>query len=167
MVSSRWVAEMSLKTMERTFNMRKFTKYFATAFALIALFGLTGCERTLSGTEKDAVLAFSEATVDNLLDGWTANKYAVFSRDFDTDMQKRIPATQFTDLKQEIDNKLGSHISRQVDSVTQADEFYVVTYQAKFEQEKAVEITVAFHISNQSVAFLSFESEDYSWSAWE
>jgi hypothetical protein len=147
--------------------MRKVTKYFVTAFALIALLGLTGCERILSGTEKDAALAFSEATLDNLLHGWTANRYAVFSRDFDTDMQERIPATNFADLKQEIDNKLGNYISRRVDQVTQADEFYVVTYQAKFKQEKAVKITVAFHISNQSIAFLSFESEKYSWSAWE
>jgi hypothetical protein len=113
------------------------------------------------------VLAFSEATVDNLLEGWTANNYPVFSRDFDTDMQEEIPATKFADLKQNLDNKLGNYISRQVDQVTQADEFYVVTYQAKFEQEEVVKITVAFHISNQSIAFLAFDSEKVSWSTFQ
>jgi len=158
---------LSLKIMEKTFNMRKITRYFATAFVLISLFGLTACERILSGTKKDAVLAFSESTVDNLLEGWTANNYAVFSRDFDTDMQEEIPATNFADLKQDLDNKLGNFISRRVDQVTQADEFYVVTYQAKFEQEEAVKITVAFHISTQSIAFLAFNSEKLSWSTFQ
>lgn len=147
--------------------MSKVTKFFVTVFVLIALSGLTACERILSGAEKDAVLAFSESTVDNLLGGWTANNYAVFSRDFDTDMQEEIPATNFADLKQNLDNKLGNFISRRVDQVTQADEFYVVTYQAKFEQGEAVKITVAFHISTQSIAFLAFNSEKLSWSTFQ
>jgi hypothetical protein len=153
--------------MDRTFDMRKVTKCFVITFVLILLFGLTGCERILSGTEKDAVLAFSEASVDNLLDGWIASNYAVFSRDFDTDMQDEISAAKFLDLKQSIDDQLGNYISRRVDQVTHADEFYVVTYRAKFEQEEAVKISVAFHRSNQSIAFLAFDSEKVSWSTFQ
>ena len=156
-----------IKFMERTFNMRKVTKYFVTAFVLISLFWLTACERILSGTEKNTVLAFSETTVENLFAGWTASNYTMFSRDFDTDMQEEIPATNFVALKQDLDNKLGNYISRRVNQVTQADEFYVVTYQAKFEQEEAVKITVAFHISDQSIAFLAFDSEKVSWSTFQ
>ena len=147
--------------------MRKGTKCFVTAFVLIALFWLTACERTLSGTEKDAVLAFSETSVDNLLEGWKANNYSVFSRDFDIDMQEEITATKFKDLKQDLNNKLGNYISRRVDQVTQADEFYVVTYQAKFEHEEAAKITVAFHISNQSIAFLAFDTGKVAWSTFQ
>ena len=147
--------------------MRKVMKYFVTVFVLILLLGLTACERILSGAEKDAVLAFSESTMDNLMDGWTADQYAVFSRDFDADMQEKIPAAHFAGMKQNLDNRFGNYISRQVDQVTQADEFYVVTYQAEFEQAEAVNVTVAFHISDQSIAFLSFASETYVWSAWE
>jgi hypothetical protein len=113
------------------------------------------------------VLSFSEATVNNLLAGWTANNYSVFSRDFDTDMQEEIPAVNFTALKQDLDNILGNYISRRVDQVTQADEFYVVTYQAQFEQEDAVKITVAFHRSDQSIAYLAFDSEKVSWSTFQ
>ena len=145
----------------------KITKYFATVFVLTALFGLSACERNLSGAEKDSVLAFSEASVDNLLEGWTANNYAMFSGDFDTDMLEEIPATTFANLKENLDNYLGNYISRRVDQVTQADEFYVVTYQAEFEQEEAVKITVAFHISDQSIAFLAFDSEKVSWSTFQ
>src|SRR5512134_1422416 len=152
----------SMKFRKRTLQMKKAKKYFVTALVLIALFSLTACERMVSGKEKTAVLAFSEPTVDNLFAGWIASDYAVFSRDFDTDMQEEIPAASFAALKQDLDNKLGNYISRRVDQITQADEFYVVTYQAQFEQEDAVKITVAFHRSDQSIAYLAFDSEKVS-----
>jgi hypothetical protein len=147
--------------------MSRVTKQFVTAFVLIALFWLTACERIVSGSEKNAVLAFSEPAVDNLFAGWTANAYEVFSRDFDTDMQEEIPATGFATLKQDLDNKLGNYISRTVDRVTRQDEFYVVDYQGIFEQEEQVKITVAFHASDRSIAFLAFDSERVSWSTFQ
>jgi hypothetical protein len=144
--------------------MRKATQYFLAAFALIALIWLTACERILSGTEKNTVLAFSESATDNLFTGLTANDYAIFSRNFDSDMEEEIPVTTFAALKQDLDNKLGNYLSRRVDQVTQSDEFYVVDYQAKFEQDEAVKITVAFHASDHSIASFAFNSEKVSWS---
>ena len=146
--------------------MKKNAVFFIVALVLSALTLLTACEKELSGTEKTAVLAFSEAATDNLLAGLTANDYAAFSRDFDTDMYEEIPATDFPAWKQELDNQLGNYLSRQVDRVSQADEFEVVVYQAKFEQEEQVTITVAFH-SDHSIAFLSFDSEGFSWSTFQ
>jgi hypothetical protein len=142
--------------------MRKAANYLVTASVLVSLFWLTACERILSGTKKDAVLAFSEGTIDNLLAGLTANDYAVFSRDFDPSMQEAIPATNFAGLKEDLDNEFGNYISRRVDQVIQSDEFYVVVYQAKFEQEESVEIRVAFH-ANHSIAFLAFDSGKVLW----
>lgn len=144
--------------------MKKAKEYFVTALVLIALFSLTACERMVSGKEKTAVLAFSEPTVDNLFAGWIASDYAMLSRDFDTDMQEEIPAANFSALKQDLNNKLGNYISRSVDQVTRQDEFYVVDYQAKFEQEEPVKITVAFHASDHTIAFLAFDSGKVSWS---
>jgi len=147
--------------------MRKSIKYFVTVFVLVALFSLTACERIVSGTEKDAVLAFSETTMDNLFAGWAANDYAVFSRDFDTDMQEEIPATGFATWEQDFEDKLGTYISRKVDRVARSDEFYVVDYQAKFSHEEPVKITVAFHASDHSIAFVAFDSETVAWSTFE
>jgi hypothetical protein len=147
--------------------MRNSTKHFFTAFFLISLLWLTACERLVSGTEKNDVLAFSEPTMDNLLAGWITNDYAMFTRDFDTDMQEEIPATGFAALKQDLDDKLGNYISRRVDRVARSDEFYVVDYQAKFGLEEPVKITVAFHASDQSIAFLAFDSEKVSWSTFQ
>lgn len=148
--------------------MRKITRYFIVALFLSALVWLTACERILSSTEKAAVLAFSEAATDNLFAGLTANDYTAFSRDFDTDIHEEIPATNFADWKQDLDNKLGNYLSRNVDQVTQADEFYVVTYQAQFEQENLVKVTLAFHVAQpHKIAFLAFDSEKASWSTFQ
>lgn len=157
----------SLKFRKRMFKMSKLSKYFVTTFVLIALFSLTACQRIVSGNEKDTVLAFSEDTVDNMFAGWTANDYAAFSRDFDADMQEEISVTGFTALKQDLDQELGNYISRRVDQVARSDEFYVVDYQAKFDQEEPVKITVAFHASDHSIAFLAFDSGKVSWSTFQ
>ena len=147
--------------------MRKVTRHSVAAFVLVALFCLTACERIVSGAERSTVLAFSEPTVDSLLAGWTANDYAVFSRNFDTDMQEEISATGFAALKQELDTELGNYISRRVDRVTRADEFYVVDYQAQFGHEEAIKMTVAFHASDHSIAFWAFDSGKVSWSTFQ
>jgi len=113
------------------------------------------------------VLAFSEAITDNMFAGLAANDYAAFSRDFDNDMYERAPATEFSAWKEGLEEVIGAYLSRNIDKVTQSGEFYVVTYQANFEKEEQVTVTVAFHASDHSIALLSFESEKYSWSAWE
>lgn len=147
--------------------MRKITRYSIVVLVLSTFVWLTACERPLSGTEKAAVLAYSETATDNLFAGLTANDYETFSRDFDSDMYDELPVTDFAAWKQELDNKIGKYFSRKIVQVTQADEFYVVYYQAKFEKAKQVTVTVAFHGSGHSIAHILFDSEEFSWSAFD
>jgi hypothetical protein len=139
------------------------TAVFCLVFlVLAALVGFTGCgqDKILSDTDRAAVLAFSESATDNLFAGLTANDYAVFSRDFDSSMKKRISATNFPVWRRDLDNQLGTYISRQVDQVSQSDEFYVVVYQAKFEQVEPVLVVVAFHaVEPHWINHLWFDSE--------
>jgi len=155
-----------LSDRDREKHLGKIPRFSLVVILLSNIFWLTACERTLYGNERAAVLEYSETITDNLFAGLTANDYVVFSHDFDSDMHERVPAADFAAWKQEVDNKIGSYLSRNIDQVTQADEFYVVVYQAKFEKEEQVTVTEAFH-SDHSLAFLSFESGKYSWSAWE
>ena len=147
--------------------MKKVPRYLITAVFLVILVSLTGCERAVTGTEKATVLAFSEATTDNLLAGLAANDYTQFSRDVDNELQAKLPLTDFTTLTQDVDITLGSYLSRSVTQVTKADEFYVVAYQARFEQAEAVTITVAFHDTIHSIATWSIDSAEMSWSAFQ
>lgn len=142
--------------------MIKTAVFYIVMLVLTALVGFIrfGQDKVLSGTDRAAVLAFSEAIMDNLFVGLTANDYAVFSRDFDTDMQKNIPATDFAVWKQDLENQLGNYLSRQVDQVTQSGEYYVVVYQAKFEQAEPFIVGVAFHaVEPHSISHLWFDSE--------
>jgi len=146
--------------------MRKSTGFLIVAIALVALAWLTGCERELSGANRAAVLAFSEAATDSMLAGLAANDYATFSRDFDPDLQELMPAADFPDWKQELDSKLGRYLSRQVDRVTRSDEFYVVFYQVRFEQDESVLLEVAFHAKKpHPIAHLGLGSDKLRWSS--
>jgi hypothetical protein len=108
---------------------------------------LAGCGsggKTVTGADRDTVLAYSEASTDNLLAGMNAGDYSVFSKDFDKEMLTAMPQGEFDKLKADRDAKLGLYVSRQVDSVVQIGDFYAVIYDAVFEKDDAVAVRVVF-----------------------
>jgi hypothetical protein len=112
---------------------------------------LSGCvskETTLTGADREAVLAFSEAKTDNLMVGMNANDYATFSRDFDPVMLNAMNASQFDALKKNTDTKFGPYLSREVNRVTQSGAYYVVVYDTKFEKDDAVTMRVVFNTAD-------------------
>ena len=118
---------------------------------LLALLGgclllLAGCSgsQVITGAERDQVLAYAEAKTDNLLAGFNANDYAMFSRDFDDQMLKALTASAFAQTRNQIVPKLGRYVSRQVDHVEETGGFIVVFYNAKFEHADGVTVRVVF-----------------------
>lgn len=104
-------------------------------------------ETVVIGEERDAVLAFSEAKTDNLLNGMNANDYAAFSQDFDAEMRNAMPQSGFDALKKDRDETLGLYVSRSVNRVVKDGDFYAVIYDAVFEKDDAVSIRVVFRIA--------------------
>lgn len=126
-------------------------KMYVLVLALMVVSFLAGCgskETSLTGVDRDAVLAFSESKTDNLVAGMKSNDYAMFSGDFDQDMLKAITQSQFDALKKDRDAKLGAYVSRQVNSVTQSGDFYAVIYDAVFEKESSVTMRVVFRVAD-------------------
>ena len=111
----------------------------------LLLINFTGGDQVVTGSERVAVLAFSEPIAENMFTGLAANDYETFSRDFDPDMQETIPAGLYTGWKLNLDDKLGNYISHQVEQVTQSDEYYVVVYQVKFEKDEQAKVGIVFH----------------------
>lgn len=101
----------------------------------------------LDGATKEAILSYSETKTDGLLTGVRDNDYAMFSKDFDAEMLKAMSKVEFDKLKKDRDDKLGAYVSRQVKSVVQSGDFYVVIYDTKFEKEAAVAMRVVFRIA--------------------
>ena len=99
---------------------------------------------SITGADKDAVLAYSEGMTDNLLQGFNASDYAAFSRDFDDAMKRGIPAGDFTGMRTQIVGKIGQYVSRQVADVFELQGNIAVNYTARFEQEDAVTVRVVF-----------------------
>lgn len=118
-----------------------------TALLIGVLVGCGSNGTPVTGADKDAVLAYSEAKTDNLLAGMNANDYTMFSQDFDQDMLKAMPQPEFDKLKKDRDAKLGLYISRTVNSVLQIGDFYTVIYDAQFEKDDAVTVRVVFRLA--------------------
>jgi len=127
-------------------------KVYVLVLTVLLVGFLAGCGgsqgTTLSGADKDAVLAFSEAQSDNLLAGMNANDYAAFSKDFDQDMLNAMTQTEFDKLKKDRDAKLGLYVSRTVSGVVKQGDFYTVIYDAKFEKDDAVIMRIVFRVAD-------------------
>ena len=111
---------------------------------------LTACggtnETELTGEQKEAVLAFSEAKTDNMMAGMKTGDYAVFSKDFDQAMLNAMPADAFDKFKQDYDGRLGAYVSHKVNRVMQSEsgKFVAVIYDTVFEKDEAVTMRVVF-----------------------
>ncbi len=119
--------------------------------AILVLTLLAACSTSgqpVTGTERDQVLAYSEAKTDNLLAGLNANDYATFSRDFDDKMRGALTQTAFGQTQSQVVGKIGKYVSRQVSSVEKNGDFIAVIYDAKFEQEEGVTVRVVFNPGN-------------------
>jgi hypothetical protein len=121
------------------------------ALSLIGL--VTACQKKSSGpggamlseADREAVLAFSEPRMDSMLDGWNADDYAAFSKDFSEEVLQSMPSEQFEKLKNAEFTGLGRYYSREVESVVyRSDGFYTVIYYVVFANHNEVLLRVRF-----------------------
>lgn len=127
----------------------KNTQRLYLAMLVVFCIFLAGCApqaTALDGPTKEAILAYTEAKTDTLVEGLISGDYATFSQDFDADMLKAIGETEFEKLKTERDAKFGAYVSREIDSVLQQGDFYAVIYKTKFEKDADVKMRVVFRI---------------------
>ena len=114
---------------------------------------LTACQKNspgpsgamLSEADRETVLAFSESKMDSLFEGWNADDYAVFSKDFSEEVSKFMTREQFEKLKKDEYTGLGRYRSREVESVVQrSDGYCTVIYYAVFDNNNEVLVRVRF-----------------------
>lgn len=111
---------------------------------LVLIYSCNAAAQPITGAERDAVLAFAEPKTENMLNGFNAGDYAVFARDFSATMRQAETDAVFTQTRAAILGKIGKYISRQVTSVMKQDNFIVVIYNGRFENEDGVTIRVVF-----------------------
>jgi hypothetical protein len=113
----------------------------------------------LSEQQRKAVLAFSESKVNNLLEGWNQDDYAVFSKDFDPDLLKSMTQHEFEKLSQDEFTGLGRYHSREVEGVVQrSDGSYTVIYYVVFDNDDEVLMRVTFRADEpHEISGLHFE----------
>jgi hypothetical protein len=131
----------------------------AAILGACSLFG-GSAPKTLTGADKDAVLAYSEPIADNLLAGFNDKDYTAFSKDFTDTMKKGITEQSFKDsLLPKVFDKVGKYQSRTVESVTQSPTFVTVIYNAKFDNDDPVVIRLSLDLKDpHQVSGLYFDS---------
>jgi hypothetical protein len=118
----------------------------------VCLFGVLAAHRhpgpsgtMLSQAEQKALLVFTEAKTDNLLEGMNSGDYAVFSRDLSRDMLQAMPRSRFEQWQRERASRLGWYLRREVEGmVKRSDGTYTVIYHAGFQFNDDVLLRVVF-----------------------
>jgi hypothetical protein len=109
---------------------------------------------------KEKVLAFAEPKVDAELAALASGDYQAFIQDYNETMKQATTEEAFNQLKSLVSTKIGAYISREVASVLQQGDYYIVVYQAKFEKDDPVTIRVVFETGGDHlIAGLWFDSE--------
>ncbi|MBI5030061.1 MAG: DUF3887 domain-containing protein [Chloroflexi bacterium] len=130
------------------------------SLVLVVLLGAcSAVSLPLSGSDRDAVLAYSEAKVDNLMQSMNNNDLAAFSRDLDDKMKGAFTADSFAKMQSQIGGKIGKYVSRQVSTVLRTGDYVTIIYAARFENEDAVTMRVSLETAEpHRVSGLWFDS---------
>lgn len=110
--------------------MQKMTAAFVI---ILLLFNFTAYSEIIADNDM-AVKNIATPILDNILKGITNNDYAVFSRDFDSQMQKSVPARQFKITCDQIFYKYGKYKFKQYMCYYNQQKMTVVLYKAKFDK---------------------------------
>lgn len=116
--------------------------------AMVLILFLVGCsDGSITGSQRDAVLAYANPMTDNLINGMTTGNYQVFSKDFDDAMLKAMNETNFTTMIQKIQTDEGTYQSHQVAQVTAKGNFIIVIYVVNYAQVENIRMQVVFTTS--------------------
>ena len=126
---------------------------------------LAACQKSspsgtmLSQAQRKSVLEFSEPMIDDLLEGWNEDSYAVFAQDFSQDLLKSMNADEYEKLRNDEFTGLGRYYSREVESVVQrSDGSYTVIYYVVFGNDDEVLMRVTFRADEpHEISGLRFE----------
>jgi hypothetical protein len=129
-----------------------------TILTIILLILAACAPADLSGSDRDAVLAYSEPMADNLLTAINTSDYALFIRDLDDTMLKTFPQAEFTKMQDQLNGKIGQYVSRTVTAVTPSEQMMVVVYAAKYTNEDTVTVRIVFGGSPTKITGLWFDS---------
>lgn len=115
---------------------------------------------TVADEERNRVVSAADPLADNLFQAMNNNDYAAFSRDFDDPMKKALDEKAFNEMIQFFSPRIGRYLSRNVEKVEMIDTLYVISYNARFEDEESVSVRLSLRLIEDTyqVAGLWFDS---------
>jgi hypothetical protein len=120
-------------------------KAIRTLLLIFVLLGsLSACSKTQPVPQElqADLIATADPITDRLLAALAANDYDSFIQDMEPKMKAAMTQEQFADLRQLLDSKAGAYQSRQLNTVEQNGDFYIILYTAAFEKSPAVTMRI-------------------------
>jgi hypothetical protein len=119
-------------------------KVFISVVYLIIISALFYCGKDsgLSKEKKMRIKKIAEPITDKILQGLNENDYEKFTFKYDKTMKSAMTKENFERNREGIIEKVGKYVSREFDKIEKQGKFFVVLYNAKFENEEKVNVKV-------------------------
>jgi hypothetical protein len=114
---------------------------------LLSALLLSGCApepEDVPEEEKSAILAFTEPMVDAQMAAIANRDYDAYGQNISEELKDETTPGTFEQLTIWLLVKAGDYQSREVTSVSQTEDYYLVTYQTVFSKDDSVVMQVAF-----------------------
>jgi hypothetical protein len=135
--------------------MKKVQKFFALAFlALTMVIATSGCAKPQPAGLTDEQVG---TVVENILTAINANDYQKFTQDFSDAMKTAFPESQFTQLRNLLQQASGNYVSMGTPTLLNQNGYAVYRIPCKYEKEDVI-VTVTFAIGGDKVEGLFFDS---------
>ena len=107
---------------------------------IVMVVSLTACQQaqTVEGDTRTQIIDEAQPIADEILEGIDSGDYESFSQHFDEELKKGLTEAAFTSLHQQFQEKIGNHLSCQVNTVQAVDEYHAVVYDCRYEQAEKV-----------------------------
>ena len=129
------------------------TRALCIVLMIILSAGVVGClsqEVPLSDEMKAQILGYAEPIADNLFQGFNADNYTMYSRDFSRELKDALNEAAFEQNRALIVSRIGVYLSRSSPVIVAEGEFVSVLYKADFEQEQGVDVRIVFRRNDTS-----------------
>ena len=104
----------------------------------------------------DDIRKFADPMTENLLLMINTDNYGQFSQAFSQQMKEAIPELKYKEIRDSIQTKFGTYISKEFVSAEIRENYIAVLYKGKFSQEEAVLIKSVFVKENNKIHVAGF-----------
>ena len=101
----------------------------------IIVFGVFFTACSANNSSVNEIREIADTMTENILVAMNEDNYLHFSKDFDEPMKNALNEKEYQETIPAIKDKIGNYISKEFVSIEKKDQYTIIIYKAKFDQE--------------------------------